>query len=86
LVEDEHTTQHKIIYEPLLMYRAGAPQFLAPALVAAAAAPRGPEIPHDQQQSQMVLLAPHQDGTKKGRRCSYATWSLDKLWAAFPWV
>jgi len=26
----------------------------------------GPEIPHDQQQSQIVLLAPHQDGTKQG--------------------
>ena len=30
--------------------------------------------------------APHQDGTKQGRRCSHATRSLDKLWAAFPWV
>jgi len=24
--------------------------------------------------------------TKQGRRCSHTTWSLDKLWAAFPWV
>ena len=54
--------------------------------VMGAAAPTEPEIPHDQQQSQMVPLAPHQDGTKKVQRCSYATWSLDKLWAAFPCV
>ena len=51
-----------------------------------AAALGGPEIPRDQQQSQIVLLAPHQDGTKQGWRCSHATWSLDKLWAAFQWV
>jgi len=46
----------------------------------------GPKIRRDQQKSQIVLLAPHQDGTKQGRRCSRATWSSDKLWAAFPWV
>ena len=46
----------------------------------------GPKIPRDQQKSQIVLLAPHQDGTKQGRRCSHATWSLDKLCADFPWV
>jgi len=51
--------------------------------VAGAAALGGPEIPHDQQQSHIVMLAPHQDGTKQGRRCSHAT--LDDLWAAFPW-
>jgi len=39
-----------------------------------------------QQQSQIVLFAPHQDGTKQGWRCSHATWSLDELWAAFPWL
>jgi len=49
-----------------------------------AAALGGSKIPRDQQKSQIVLLAPHQDGTKQGRRCSYATWSLDKLWTAFP--
>jgi len=38
------------------------------------------------QQSQMVLLAPCQDETKQGRRYSHSTWSLDDLWAAFPWV
>jgi len=48
--------------------------------------PRKTQNYHDQHQSQIVLLAPHQDGTKRGRRCSHATWSLDKLWAAFPWV
>jgi len=47
---------------------------------------RGTGIPRDQQQFQIVLLAPHQDGTKQGRRCSHATWSLDKLWAALPLV
>jgi len=30
-------------------------------------------IPHGQQQFQIVLLAPHQDGTKQGRRCNYTT-------------
>jgi len=54
--------------------------------VAGAAALGGLEIPHDQQQFQIVLLAPHQDGTKKGQRCSHPTWSLDELWAAFLWV
>jgi len=34
----------------------------------------------------LVSLGQHQDGTKYGRRCSQATWSLDDLWAAFPWV
>ena len=28
---------------------------------------RGLEKPHDQQQFQIVLLAPHKDGTKQGR-------------------
>jgi len=28
--------------------------------------------PHGQQQFQIDLLAPHQDGTKQGRRCSYS--------------
>ena len=32
---------------------------------------------HTFQQSQTVLLALHQDGTKQGRRCSHSTWSLD---------
>jgi len=38
------------------------------------------EIPHGQQQFQVILLASHQDGTKQGRRCSHATW------VAFPCV
>jgi len=54
--------------------------------VAGAAALGRPEMSHDQQKSQIVLLAPHQDGTKQGGRCSRATWSLDKLWTTFPWV
>jgi len=33
----------------------------------------GLEIPHSQQQFQTVLLAPHQDGTKQGRRYKYST-------------
>jgi len=51
--------------------------------VAWATALGGLGIPHGQQQFQIVLLAPHQDGTK---RCSHSTWSLDDLWAAFSWV
>jgi len=54
--------------------------------VARTAALGGPEIPHDQQHFQKVLLALHQDENKQGRRCGHATWSLDELWAAFPWV
>jgi len=42
-------------------------------MVAQTAALRGPEIPHGQQKSQIVLLAPHQDGTKQDRRCSHST-------------
>jgi len=38
-------------------------------------------IPHGQHQSQIVLLASHQDGTKKGRRCSYCTSAYDDIWA-----
>ena len=38
-------------------------------------------IPRGQQQYQIVPLAPHQDGTKQGRRCSQSTWSLDTHWA-----
>ena len=33
-------------------------------------------ISHGQEQFQLVLLAPHQDGTKQGHRCSHSTWSL----------
>jgi len=29
------------------------------------------KIHHDQQHSQIVLLAPHQDGIKQGRRCNH---------------
>jgi len=50
--------------------------------VAGAAALWGLEITHDFQQPHIVLLAPHQDGTKQGRRCNHATWSLDELQAA----
>jgi len=39
-----------------------------------------------QQQFEIVLLAPHQDGTKQGRRRSYSTQALDDIWVAFPWV
>jgi len=44
------------------------PAFLLGGVVGAAAQ-GGPEIPHDQQWSQIVLLAQHQDGTKQGQRC-----------------
>jgi len=33
----------------------------------------GLKIPHGQQQFQIVLLAPHQYETKKGRRCRHST-------------
>ena len=39
------------------------------------ATPGGLELPHGFQQSVIVLLASHQDGTKSGRRSNYATWS-----------
>jgi len=51
-----------------------------------AAALGRPEIPHDQQQSQIPLLAPQQDGTKQGERCSHTTWSLDEPRVAFLWM
>jgi len=50
--------------------------------VAGAASLGGLEIPHDQQQSQIVLFIPHQDGTKQGWRCSHSTWSLGDQWVA----
>jgi len=43
--------------------------------------PRRSPKPHGFQQPLIVLLAPHQDGTKQGRRCSHVTWSLVNLWA-----
>ena len=46
----------------------------------------GLEIPQGQQQSQIVLLAQHQEGTKQGRKCYHSTWSLDVLLAVFPGV
>jgi len=46
----------------------------------------GVGIPHGQQQFQIVLLVPHQDGTKQGRRCSLSTQTLEDLRAAFPCV
>jgi len=40
----------------------------------------GRGIPHGQQQVQIVLLAPHQDRTKQGRRrCSHSTDALDNF-------
>jgi len=39
---------------------------------AGAATLEGRGTPHVQQQAQVVLLAPHQDGTKEGRRCSHS--------------
>jgi len=41
--------------------------------VAGATALGGRGRPHGEQQFQIVLLAPHQDETKQGRRCSYFT-------------
>jgi len=42
--------------------------------------------PNNQQQFQIVLLAPHQDETKRGRWWSHATWCLDDIWVTFPWL
>jgi len=39
---------------------------------AGAATLEGRGTPHVQQQVKVVLLAPHQDGTKEGRRCSHS--------------
>jgi len=41
-----------------------------------AAASEGLEILDGFQQSEIVLLASHQDGTKQDRRCNNSTWSL----------
>jgi len=53
---------------------------------AGATALGGLGIPHGQQQSQIILLAPHPDETRQGRRSSHSTLAFDGLWAAFPWV
>ena len=47
---------------------------------------RGHKIPRGQQQYQIVLLLPHQDGTNEVRKCSHSTWPLDNFWTAFLWV
>jgi len=47
--------------------------------VARAAALGGLGIPHGQQQFKIILMAPHQDGSR-------FIWSLDALWVTFPWV
>jgi len=44
------------------------------------------EIPHRFQPPLIVLLAPHQDRTKQGRRCNHSTWFLVDLWIAFAWM
>jgi len=41
--------------------------------VAGATSIRQLRIPPSQQQFQIVLLVPHRNGTKQGRRCSYST-------------
>ena len=47
--------------------------------VAGATAPGGLGIPHSHLQFHIVLLAPRQDETKQGRRCSYSNQALDDL-------
>jgi len=37
-----------------------------------------------EQQSLIAPLAPDQNRTKQGRRCSHSNWFLDDLWATFP--
>jgi len=51
--------------------------------VAGTAALGGLGIPHGQQQFNIFLLAPHQDGIKQGRRCGHSTWYSEDLWATF---
>jgi len=44
------------------------------------------EILYGFQQSLIILLAPHQDGTKQGQRRNRTSWPLVYLCVAFPWV
>lgn len=44
------------------------------------------EIPHGQQQAQIIMLALHQNCTKQSRRCNHAAWSLVDIRSAFPLV
>jgi len=60
---------HNVLYTPFIHFMSAFPL----GRVAGAAAPEGLGIPHGQQQFQIVLLAPHQDGTKQGRRCHHST-------------
>ena len=46
----------------------------------------GSEISHGFQQPPTVLMDPHQDGPKQGRRCNHATWSSVYCLVAFSWV
>jgi len=71
-----YTLIHSLIFVPAFSF----------GRVAGAAALGGPKLSRDQQKYQIVLLVPHQEGAKQGRRSSYATWPLDKLWVTFPWV
>ena len=51
-----------------------------------AVATGGIEIPQWFQKLLIAHLAPNQDGTKQGRRCNHAIWSLVEIYATFPWV
>jgi len=57
---------------------------LPPGKLAGTATLGGLEIPQSFQQPVIVPLAPHQNGTKQGRRLTDATWSMDEISAAFP--
>jgi len=48
--------------------------------LAGAAVLGGFGIPHGQQKFHIVLLAPHQDQTKQGRRCSHFTYCIGLQW------
>jgi len=71
---------YRAIFHSLFIFTPGFPM----ERVAGAAAVGG--LSHGFQQSLTVLLAPHQLGTKIGRKYNQSTWSLINLWAAFPWV
>jgi len=50
------------------------------------AAALGLEEPQNQQQSQIIPPAPHQDGAKQGQRCSNSNQSMDDFWVSFLWM
>ena len=46
----------------------------------------GLKMPRGKQQSQIILLAWHEDRTTQGQWRSHYTWSFECFWAAFRWM